>query len=91
MRETERVMICRCEEVTGGEIAAAIGEGARALNDVKRRTRAGMGMCQGRWCAHAVAALVAERTGQPLAALAPMTARPPVQPVRLGVLADMEE
>ncbi len=89
--ETENVSmtICRCEEVTGAEIAAAIGEGARTLNDVKRRSRAGMGMCQGRWCSHAIAALVAAETGQPLAALAPMTARPPVQPIALGVLADM--
>lgn len=84
---TERITICRCEEVLDDEIAAAVGEGARTLNDVKRRTRAGMGMCQGRWCGHAVAALVAARTGQSLAALAPMTARPPVQPVLLGVLA----
>ena len=91
MNEPTGMIVCRCEEVTRGEVAAAVGEGARTLNDVKRRTRAGMGMCQGRWCSHVVAALVAEQTGQPLAALAPMTARPPVQPVRLGVLADMGE
>lgn len=82
--------ICRCEEILGTEIATAISEGARTLNDVKRRTRAGMGMCQGRWCSHAIAALVAAETDQPLTALAPMTARPPVQPVTLGVLADVE-
>jgi bacterioferritin-associated ferredoxin len=91
MTATEGMIVCRCEEVTDGEIAAALDEGARTLNDVKRRTRAGMGMCLGRWCSHAIAALVAEQTGQPLAALAPMTARPPVQPVPLGVLADMGE
>jgi NAD(P)H-nitrite reductase large subunit len=89
MTEGDAMIVCRCEEVTGGEIAAATDEGARTLNDVKRRTRAGMGMCQGRWCSHAVAALVAEQSGQPLGALAPMTARPPVQPVPLGVLADL--
>jgi NAD(P)H-nitrite reductase large subunit len=89
MTGKDEMIVCRCEEVTGGEIAAALDEGARTLNDVKRRTRAGMGMCQGRWCSHAVAALVAEQTGQSLASLAPMTARPPVQPVPLGVLADL--
>ncbi|MDQ2785884.1 MAG: (2Fe-2S)-binding protein [Chloroflexota bacterium] len=82
--------ICRCEEISSAEITTAISEGARTLNDVKRRTRAGMGMCQGRWCSHAIAALVVAETGQPLTALAPMTARPPVQPVTLGVLADLE-
>jgi NAD(P)H-nitrite reductase large subunit len=91
MSVTDPMIVCRCEDVTDDEIVAALGEGARTLNDVKRRTRAGMGMCQGRWCSHAVAALVAEQTGQSLAALAPMTARPPVQPVALGVLADMGE
>lgn len=89
MTDTAGMMICRCEEVTDAAIAAAIGEGARTLNDVKRRSRAGMGMCQGRWCSHAIAALVAAETGQPLTVLAPMTARPPVQPIALGVLADM--
>jgi NAD(P)H-nitrite reductase large subunit len=86
----ENLMLCRCEEVTAPEVEVAIGEGATTLNDIKRRTRAGMGMCQGRWCSHALAALVAERTGQPMAALAPMTARPPVYPISLGVLADTE-
>jgi bacterioferritin-associated ferredoxin len=91
MSVTDPMIVCRCEDVTDDEIVAALGEGARTLNDVKRRTRVGMGMCQGRWCSQAVAALVAEQTGQALAAPAPMTARPPVQPVALGVLADMEE
>ena len=90
MEETP-VIVCRCEDVTEGEVAGAIDEGARTLNDVKRRTRAGMGMCQGRWCSHAIAARIADQSGQPLAALAPLTARPPVQPVSLGVLADMGE
>ena len=91
MTDTEPMIVCRCEDVMSSEIAAALDEGARTLNDVKRRTRAGMGMCQGRWCSHAVAALIAAQTNQPFADLAPMTARPPVQPVALGVLADMGE
>ena len=84
------LMLCRCEEVTASEVETAIAEGATTLNDLKRRTRAGMGMCQGRWCSHTLAALVAERTGQSPASLAPMTARPPVFPISLGVLADMD-
>jgi len=83
-------MLCRCEEVTAPEVDAAMDDGATTLNDIKRRTRAGMGMCQGRWCSHALAARVAQRTGQPMTAVAPMTARPPVYPISLGVLADTE-
>ncbi|MCA1670301.1 MAG: (2Fe-2S)-binding protein [Thermomicrobia bacterium] len=91
MTDNEAMIVCRCEEITDAAIAAAIENGARTLNDVKRRTRAGMGMCQGRWCSHAIAAIVAAETGQPLTALGTMTARPPVQPVTLGVLADLKE
>jgi len=91
MTDSTGMTICRCAEIVSAEIATAISEGARTLNDVKRRTRAGMGMCQGRWCSHAIATLVATQTDQPLTALAPMTARPPVQPVTLGVLADLKD
>ena len=45
-------MICRCESVTEGEIIDAIRRpvGARSLDGVKRRTRAGMGRCQSGFC-----------------------------------------
>ncbi|MDQ2653110.1 MAG: (2Fe-2S)-binding protein [Chloroflexota bacterium] len=84
---TERTLICRCEEVGAAEIAAALQHGALSVDDVKRRTRAGMGACQGIFCIPAVAAMVAEGTGTPIYELAPMTARPPVRPVPLEALA----
>ena len=45
-------IICRCEMVTEGEILDAIHRplGARSLDGVKRRTRAGMGRCQAGFC-----------------------------------------
>ncbi len=45
-------VVCRCEEVTEGEIRAAIRArvGARTLDGIKRRTRSGMGRCQGGFC-----------------------------------------
>lgn len=46
-----RRIACRCELVTEGEIRDAIGRGARTLDGVKFRTRAGMGRCQGGFCA----------------------------------------
>ena len=84
---SERVLICRCEEVGAAEIAAALQHGALTVDDVKRRTRAGMGACQGIFCIPAVAAIVAEGTGMPMAELGPMTARPPVRPIPLEALA----
>ena len=44
------VLVCRCEEITAGEIREAIRMGATDVTGVKRRTRAGMGLCQGRTC-----------------------------------------
>ena len=45
-------MVCRCEHVTRAEVAAALRNpfGARSLDAVKRRTRCGMGRCQGGFC-----------------------------------------
>lgn len=69
------------------EVAAAIQQGAGSVDDVKRRTRAGMGACQGIYCVPAIAAIVAEGTGRPIVDLAPMTARPPVRPIPIAALA----
>ena len=82
-------LLCRCEEIASQEIGAAIAAGAMTVNDVKRRTRAGMGACQGIFCIPAIAVMVAEATGTAIAAVAPMTARPPVRPIPLGALADL--
>lgn len=54
-------VICRCETVTEGEIVEAINEpvGARTVDGVKRRTRAGMGRCQGGFCGPRVTQILA--------------------------------
>ena len=58
-------IVCRCETVTEAEIRAAIRRpvGARTIDGVKRRTRAGMGRCQGGFCMPRVADIIAEETG----------------------------
>ena len=60
-------IICRCETVTEAEIRAAIRRpvGARSVDAVKRRTRAGMGRCQGGFCLPRVAEIIADETGMP--------------------------
>ena len=82
--------VCRCEEIGEEEIRAAIAAGARSVNDVKRRTCAGMGLCQGIFCVPAIATLLHADTGAPLDRIAPLTARPPVRPLPLEALADTE-
>jgi len=87
----EEVLICRCCEVTEAEVRAAVREGATTLAAVKARTRAGMGLCQGRTCRRLVSRIIAEETGQPLAAILPPTSRPPVRTVNLGALAEGDD
>ncbi len=79
--------VCRCEEVCAGQVRRAVADGAVGVRQVKQLTRAGMGWCQGRMCAPAVAGLagpgegeVAERlvaTPVPLGALARGNGSPP--------------
>ena len=60
-------IICRCESVTEGEIIDAIHRvpGARSLDGVKRRTRAGMGRCQAGFCSPRVMEILARELGVP--------------------------
>lgn len=60
-------IVCRCETVSEGEIRAAIKRNppARDIDGVKRRTRSGMGRCQGGFCGPYVMKLIAEENGIP--------------------------
>ena len=61
-------VICRCETVTEGDIVDAIHEpvGARTVDGIKRRTRAGMGRCQGGFCGPRVTQILARELGIPV-------------------------
>ena len=60
-------IICRCETITEGEIVEAIHApaGARDIDGVKRRTRAGMGRCQGGFCSSKVLEILARELNIP--------------------------
>ena len=64
-------VICRCETVTEGEILDAIrrNPGAKSIDGVKRRTRAGMGRCQGGFCSPRVLELLSRELGVPMDAV----------------------
>jgi NAD(P)H-nitrite reductase large subunit len=83
-------VVCRCCEVTLAEILAAIQEGAASIDEVKRRTRAGMGLCQGKTCATLVQRILAnaavETGGLPI----PST-RAPVRPTTLEAIAGLTD
>ena len=83
----DQLIVCRCEEITVGEIKQAVRDGARTVDQVKRLTRAGKGLCQGRTCRSLVERIIAQETGQQLIDMAYPNNRPPVRVVSLGVLA----
>ena len=80
------LIICRCEEVSEAEIVEAYESGADTVDALKRRTRAGMGLCQGRTCRRLVSRILAAKKGETMADQIPPSFRPPVRPIKLGWL-----
>jgi NAD(P)H-nitrite reductase large subunit len=87
----DEVIICRCQEITRAEILKAITDGARTVDGVKKRTRAGMGLCQGKSCQSLVARIISQQTGRDMADLLPPAFRAPVRPVPIGILARSDD
>jgi bacterioferritin-associated ferredoxin len=84
---SDQVVICRCEEVTAGEIRAAVADGVRRADDLKGATRCGMGPCQGRICALAAAGIIAAASGRSVAEVGLFRVRAPLKPIAMGELA----
>lgn len=80
------LIICRCEEITLGEIKQAIEEGARDITGIKRRTRAGMGLCQGRTCEKLIQRILQNELNKKPEEIKPATDRPPVRVLTFGTL-----
>ena len=86
----DAILICRCEEVTAGDIRSYAKLGCIGPNQTKAFGRAGMGPCQGRYCGLSVTALLADATGQTPDETGYYRIRPPLKPVTLGELAGMD-
>lgn len=84
-------IVCRCEEVTAGDVRTRVALGAREANQVKSLIRTGMGSCQGRMCGVAVSAIIAAARGEPPRKADYYRIRPPLKPVPLTELADYPE
>ena len=80
-------LLCRCEELSFGDVRAQIAAGRDTLAALKRNTRLGMGRCQGRYCAATAARLVNECTGRATGVDQSFAPRPPVKPVPAAALA----
>lgn len=87
---SDKVMVCRCEDVTLHEIEQAVERGHRDLESVKRYTGFGTGWCQGKQCVALCAGLLpllGEGDKQGIAADRPITPRPPLHPIPTAQLA----
>ena len=80
-------IICRCEFISEAEIVAAVRRGHVTLDGVKFRTRAGMGRCQGGFCAPRIMQIISQESGIPLEQL---TKRGPGSELLAGHLGDLE-
>lgn len=85
---SDDMIVCRCEEISAGEIKKAIAEGARDVTGVKRRVRAGMGLCQGRTCEKLIQQILCAELGAAPFEVGHSSARPPVRPITFGELAE---
>ena len=85
----DQVLVCRCEEVTAGQVRAAARLGAQGPNQAKTFLRSGMGACQGRMCGATVARIIAESRGVAPETVAPLRPRAPYKPLTVGQLAGL--
>ena len=91
MSAKDKVIICRCNDVTQEEIEELIDSGITDIELIKRITRIGMGPCQGRTCLPLVAGILARKTGKRVEDIELPATRIPICPVHLGVLAGGED
>ncbi len=87
----DATIVCRCEEITAGEIRAFATVGRPGPNQIKAATRAGMGPCQGRQCGYTVARILGAAQNRPPSEVGYFHIRPPLKPVTLGELASLDQ
>lgn len=79
-------VVCRCEAVSVGELRRIVrATEATEANRAKAFSRVGMGRCQGRYCGHAVAEVIAQAASVPLALVGRLRGQAPVKPLPLAL------
>lgn len=80
------MLVCRCEEVTKGEIRQAVHAGMFTIEEIRRFLRCGMGLCQGQTCGRLVKGIVARELKVSPAQLEPAVSRAPMRPMEMELL-----
>jgi NADPH-dependent 2,4-dienoyl-CoA reductase/sulfur reductase-like enzyme len=84
-------IVCRCEEITAGQVRQTVRDGCQGPNQVKSFLRCGMGPCQGRFCGLTVSQIIAAERGVAMDDVGYFRIRPPIKPIELGALAETEK
>jgi NADPH-dependent 2,4-dienoyl-CoA reductase/sulfur reductase-like enzyme len=90
LRPADAVLVCRCEEITAGQIREVVRSGCQGPNQAKSFLRCGMGPCQGRLCGPLVSQIIAGESRRSLDETGYFRVRPPIKPVTIGELAAVD-
>lgn len=79
------LMLCRCEEISVGEVRQVVAQGHTDINRVKAHCRVGMGRCQGRMCGSAAVEIIAQAATCSPQQVGRLRAQAPIKPLPFGV------
>ncbi|MCP3891592.1 MAG: FAD-dependent oxidoreductase [Desulfobulbaceae bacterium] len=86
----DETVLCRCENVTVGDVRNTVKQGVTDVNEVKIITRSGMGPCQGRMCGPALGEIVAAELDSTIQKAGLLSVRPPLKQIPLSEVASMD-
>ena len=87
----DEAIVCRCEAITAGELRRVVCEmGAQEANRAKAFSRVGMGRCQGRYCGHAGAEVIAHAAGVPVEQVGRLRGQAPIKPLSMAVREEVQ-
>ena len=81
------MLVCRCEEVTKGEIRKAVHQGIFTIEEMRRYVRSGMGLCQGQTCGKLVKSIISRELKVSPVEVEPASSRAPMRPIEMDILA----
>lgn len=82
------ILVCRCEEITKGEIRKAVHEGMFTIEELRRYLRSGMGLCQGQTCGKLVKSIVSHELNVKPVEIEPAVSRAPMRPIEMEIMAE---
>ena len=91
LKPSDETLVCRCEEVSAGDIREFAALGALGPNQAKAYGRCGMGPCQGRVCGLVVSEVLADALNTSPSEVGYYRIRPPIKPVTLGEVASLDD